>query len=644
MYKSVCLFGALLCSGFLYAQEAKNKVESLEEVVLIDSKFKLNREKSGKVVTTITPEELENSKGQTLPEVINRVSGIEINGTRSNDGQNLGYYVRGGRNRQVVIMVDGVQLNDASSIANDFDLRLLALDQVESIEIIKGASSTLYGSGAAAAVISIITKQPVDRSIGLQIQSVLGTNQTQRNQDYDIAQFDNSVTLSGKQSKFDYQVTFSSRYSENMSSVKSGEEGERFDDNPFNKYNLYTRLGYRINDNIKFHVFGNFDKFNSSYDNAFMYEDEDNRLVSDQFRVGSRWEASYKNGSFNFSDSYTIMNRDIQSDFPNAFDSKIYTFDAHNKYIINDRFHTVLGLNGNFSSFNSFSTPFGEESMQQVVSDDVANFNIIDPYFNLVYISEIGFNMNMGTRLNMHSEYGTTWVYNINPSYTLSLENGYVKALTSYSTAFITPSLYQLYDGAYGNTDLRPEESHTMEGGFEYKQGKFRLSGIYFERNSNNFVDFVIIDPENLLYRYENIAEEFKAKGVEVELNVEIAEGLNFSGNYTFTEADERFALRIPKHKVNSTLGYRIDEKTFTSITYQFNDDRRDTFYNSETFANEQVVLDKYGIVDLYFSRDITSNFKLFAGVNNLTNANYEELYRFNTRGRNVRFGFSLSI
>lgn len=246
MYKKLWFCGALLCTGLSFSQQTENDtIESLEEVVLIDSKFELKRENSGKVVTKITAGQLERAAGQTIPDVINRVSGIEINGSRSYDGQNLGYYVRGGRNREVVIMVDGVQLSDPSSISNDFDLRLLPLDQVASIEIIKGASSTLYGSGAAAAVINITTKGPVDKKIGLQLQSTMGTNQTQQNQDYDIAQFDNAVGLSGRLSDFNYQVNFSHRYSENMSAVKSQDENVTFEDDPFQSKMCMHGLGIR---------------------------------------------------------------------------------------------------------------------------------------------------------------------------------------------------------------------------------------------------------------------------------------------------------------------------------------------------------------------------------------------------------------
>jgi vitamin B12 transporter len=644
MYKKLWIYGAFLCAGLSYAQQTETEVESLDEVVLVDSKFELKRENSGKVVTKITAKELERSRGQSIPELINRVSGIEINGSRSNDGLNLGYYVRGGRNRQVVIMVDGVQLSDPSAISNDFDLRLLPLDQVASIEIIKGASSTLYGSGAATAVISITTKGPVDKKIGIQLQSTVGTNQTQQDQDYKLAQFDNAVGLSGRLSKFNYQLNFSNRYSENMSAIKSADDNEDFDDNPFSKNNVYARMGYKINENLKFYVYGNFDKFKSSFDDSFMYADADDELKSEQYRAGSHWVATYKNGSFIFNDSYTTLKREISSDYPNKYDGKVYAFDAYNKYVFNEKIHTIFGVNGVISDFNSFSIPYGESEFQQTVSDKTAKFEIVDPYVNAVYLSGFGFNLNAGTRLNIHSEYGDHWVYNVNPSYTYHLKESYLKALTSYSTAYITPSLYQLFAPTYGNPDLKPEESSTYEAGLEFHSNKMELSAVYFKRNSENFIDFVTVDPVNYISEYQNVSEEFSASGVEVEFRLELLKNLDFKGNYTFTEVEEKFALRIPKHKINASLGLSIAKNTFTSLSYQFNDDRTDSFSNNITFENEPIVLKSFGVLDYYISHQVNDHLKLFAGISNLTNEKYEEIYKFNTRGRNARFGLALNF
>ena len=347
---------------------------------------------------------------------------------------------------------------------------------------------------------------------------------------------------------------------------------------------------------------------------------------------------------FIFSDSYSELKREIISDFPSKYDSKVYAFDAHNKYIFNDKFHTIIGLNGVFSSFNSYSIPFGETEFAQTVSEDIAEFDIIDPYVNMVYISGNGFNINTGARLNIHSEYGTNLVYNINPSYNFKLKNSNLKALASYSTAYITPSLYQLYDSTYGNTGLDPEESATVEAGLEFSSEALRFSAVYFNRETTNYIDFVTVDPVNFISEYRNINEKFNASGVELELDYAFSDKLNIKTNYTFTEAEERFALRIPKHKLNASLNYNISSNSFASLTYQFNDDRTDSFFDSATFESKEVTLESYNLLDFYISHRVNENIKIFGGVSNLTNEDYEEIYRFNTRGRNARFGLALSF
>ena len=153
--KKLVLALSLCATSILTAQQTQ-KTEALDSV-MITTKINIPKKNSGKVVTTITRAQLNNSQGQSVAQVLNQIAGFEINGSRSYDGQNLGYYVRGGRNRQVLIVVDGVAVNDPSSIANDYDLRLIAPQTIERIEVIKGASSALYGSGAATAVISITT-------------------------------------------------------------------------------------------------------------------------------------------------------------------------------------------------------------------------------------------------------------------------------------------------------------------------------------------------------------------------------------------------------------------------------------------------------------------------------------------------------
>src|SRR5690606_36679759 len=111
------------------------------------------------------------------------------------------------------------------------------------------------------------------------------------------------------------------------------------------------------------------------------------------------------------------------------------------------------------------------------------------------------------------------------------------------------------------------------------------------------------------------------------------------SANYRFTQADERFGLRIPKHRINASLDYRISDKTTTSLTYQVNDKRTDSYYNSESFQNELILLDNYHVLDFFADHMINRNLSIFAGITTIATSDYEEIYRFNPLARNVRAG-----
>ena len=134
------------------------KVQELEEVVVSDTRFPIRRENSGKTVIKIGPEELSRNQGKSLSEIINTKSGIEISGSRGRPGEILGTFIRGGRGKQVIVVIDGIRVSDPSSFSQEYDLRLLPTSGIESVEIIKGASSTLYGANAATAVINITAK------------------------------------------------------------------------------------------------------------------------------------------------------------------------------------------------------------------------------------------------------------------------------------------------------------------------------------------------------------------------------------------------------------------------------------------------------------------------------------------------------
>jgi vitamin B12 transporter len=632
-----------LCAGiFAYAQDL-NQQQSLDSV-FIDSKTSLPRKNSGKVVTKITSEVLERSTGKTLAQVINEFSGMEINGSRSNDGQNLGYFARGGRNRQVVIVIDGVQVNDPSQIANDFDLRLLAIQNIEQIEIVKGASSVLYGSGASTAVISITTKKSSEKPISGSFSTMIGSNKPQDVSNFNAEQFVNNAQVGGSLGKWFYDVSFQNRFTDGLSAVAAPDGEALFESDVFNAFNVNAKLGYRFSENFKISRFFALDQFKSGFDN-FDFTDADNLSESKQRRIGGNLQWQFKNSKFVFNDSYTKVEREITSAFPSKFDSEFFAFDTYFQYRFNTSISATLGLNLTHSKMNSFSIPFGETNFEPIIQEDDANFTIVDPYLNVLYISDFGLNINAGARLNTHSVYDNKLVYNINPSYNFKLKENNLKLLSSYSTAYITPSLFQIFDPSFGNEDLLPEENRTIEAGLEFTNSKsLRLSVVYFNREEKNFVDFVTVNPDLFISQYQNIADLFTSNGVEVEFSNRFGNKIQLNANYTLTDADTRFALRIPKHKVNASLLYMPSQKTTLSLAYQFNDSREDQFFNPNTFASERVTLSSFGITDFYVSHQLNNHVKLMFNLTNIFDEDYQEIFRFSTRGRNASIGLQLSF
>ncbi|MEM6720616.1 MAG: TonB-dependent receptor [Bacteroidota bacterium] len=615
MKKTVLSVSALFfaCTA-VYAQQ-QDDTEQLDEVVISDSRHALKRENSGKTVITISSEEIKRNQGRTVAELINTKSGIEIVGSRSNAGQNLGYFVRGGNNRQVLVMIDGIQVNDPSAIANDFDLRLIALDQIESIEIVKGASSTLYGSGAATAVISITTKKASKDEISLSINSSFGTNQSQDNQDYELTDFSNSARIDGTVDDLTYAVSFGHQNTDGLSAI-IGEESDRF-----SRINANVRVGYKFSEAFDVSIFGSQDKFKNDFDSSFPLGDANFVGESDQYRFGIAPKYTYKNGSVTLNAAYTTIDREFQSNFPSTIEGETIAIDIFNKYNFSNQFYTVVGLN----YIDSQATFASEESS-----------SIVDPYVNVVYVSDFGFNLNIGGRLNNHSEYGTNFTYNLNPSYRRALgEDGYAKVFGSYSTSFIAPNLTQLFGNFGPNPDLEPEENTTIEGGLEVQLSKkLRVSTVYFNRNEENFIVF--------LSQYENAQTDFTINGVEVEVSATPIENLTVDANYTFTENKDADALRIPKHKANLNVAYAFSEKTNAGVSYQYASDRFDNDFS--TFPANRLTLDAFSLFGANVNHKFNERWTGFITVDNILNEDYTEIIGFTTRGTNVRVGFSLNL
>jgi vitamin B12 transporter len=617
-YVTFCA-GLLLSTTLLAQQKDSIVVQELDEVVVSDSRFALKRENSGKTVIKITAAELERNQGRTVAEIINTKSGIEINGSRGRDGSILGVFARGGRGRQALIIIDGVRVADPSTFSAEYDFRLLSTEQIESIEIIKGAASTLYGTNAATAVINITTKRASKEEITANFQSTIGTNQTSGDQDYNLSSFANSAIVSGTLNKFSYSAGFSNRYTDGISAAITPENEE----DASSQFSTNLKFGYQFSKNFEVSIYGNQTKNTIEFDAALA--EAPNRLKLEQERLGLSSSYKYAKGSLHLNAAYTDYNTDSRSSFgESTSNGENLVFDLYNKYRIGDKWYTVLGIN-----YIQDKTTFSED----------ADFTILDPYANMVYVSGTGFNLNAGARINTHSEYGTHFVYNVNPSYAFNTNKGYVKVLGSFATSFITPNLVQLFGDFGANPDLTPEENRTVESGVEYViTNKLRASVVYFNRNEKNTIGF---DPNT--FQSINVSDEIDANGIETEVSWQPTNALNIDFNYTFTERKGDNAIRIPKHKVNLLLSYAFCKSTNASLSYAYAGARLDSDFS--VFPAVDLSLEAFSTVNFYVEHELLPNkLKVFLNATNLFNEDFVEVIGFTTRGRNISAGLNLKL
>ncbi|WP_299060740.1 TonB-dependent receptor plug domain-containing protein [uncultured Polaribacter sp.] len=622
MKKQLFIVSVLACSFVstnLFAQKKekqKEKVEILNEVVVTATKFATNKKNIGKVVHKITQETIKNSQGKTVVDLLNDVPGVEINGNFSTKGQNLGYYIRGGRNRQVAILINGVSVNDPSSFNGDFDLRQIDINQIESIEVLKGASSTLYGTGAATGVINILLKKASKKQFAGTFNSSLGTNSSVEDTEIFGDEFATSFNFNGTLNKIDYLVALNRTDSRGLSSLESTTE-TLFEEDNFTRQNVLLNLNYSITDQFNLSVFSSYDEFSTDFDGFSV--DANNNLESIQKRMGINADYKYNKGTLKVRTFYTDIDRN-QTPSADFFNGNVYGFDVYNNYKFNNVYSFLAGFTSQYQDMT-------QKTAFSTIEEGTGKQHFYDPYVSLNYNSLSGFNFNAGTRLNIHSEYGSNFVFNVNPSYNFDINNNNVKVFASYSTAFVTPTLSEIFTKLSTIDELLPEEDMTLEAGFELNLAKnITLNGTYFYREETNKIGF---DP--MTFQTINDLGTFYANGLETEMIFKVTDKLRLLANYTYIDRDENLLLKIPQNKFFIKADYNLSTSTFTSLSYRFVDETKD-------FGN--VDLASYNLVDFFINHSILKNKVTFYGnITNIFNENFQEIAGFTTRGRNYNLG-----
>ena len=625
MKKNLVFAGLLFVTG-VSQMTAQEKEGNIPEVT-IAAKSNQQLHKTGKNVQLITTKDLEKYKGQNLSEVLSQVSGFQITGNFNNNTEPKSLKIRGGKMANVLVLVDGIPLKDVTG--NDYnavDLRLFAAENIESIEILNGASSVLYGSNATLSVINIKTKKNSQKNIEGRIGARIGSFGT----------FSQNALVNGKLEKFNYQITGSNEKSEGISSA---EGPDSFDKDGYEKQNINTQFGVQLGKlNLNFN--GGYQHHLYDFDNG-AFSDGTYRGNDKQLFAGGNLSFKYNKGNITYNSRFSQNKKELQIPVNSSYETQLnykgknFFNEIYNQYSFSDNINFILGISNEVQSLGSDKLPW---NFEEVKFNDT-NISNTDIYtnFNTKFLEN--FHLDFGGRLTNNSEFKNHFIYSINPYYLKEFESTYYKIGFSYSTAFIAPTLYQVYGfssaGTLPNANLKPEKNASQEIDFSFgkKDQSLVINISFYQRKEKDIISW--LDLGNWTNKYQNI-DENTSKGFEFVIKYKINEIINFGGNFSFNENEnQEMTLRQPKQRINSFVELLPLKGSKINLSYTYTSARKDRYSFPYIYVNNK----SFNLFNLNINQKFGKNVEAFVNVSNLFNTSYVDVIGFKTKPRNITLG-----
>lgn len=603
------------------AQQDSLSSTTLREVVVTATKFPKNVSETGKVLAIIDEEQLSRSAGKDLSQLLNEQVGLVINGANSNPAKDKSVFLRGAAGKYTLMLVDGIPVNDPSGIDGAFDLRLLSIDQVDRIEILKGSQSTLYGTDAIAGVINIITKKKGDKPVSGSGTISYGSYNT----------FRGNAGVSGSTKKFDYNLGYTRFQTDGISEAKDPTGTNNFDKDGAEQNAVQVNVGYKPVENLSLRPFLRFNHFNGDYDLGAFTDDAGAKYDATTLQYGLNTDYRLTNGSVSLMYAHNKTERTFSDVFgTNDYDGRFDHGEIFAQINLSAHMQILGGLS--YQQFKMMATNTTIENPETTITS---------PYVSFFINNLKGFSTEVGGRLNSHSVYGNNFTYSVNPSY---LINKKIKLFANYSTGFKAPTLSQLYGPFGANEELKPEESKSFDGGMQWlaEDGKVDVRLTYFNRKIDNVIAYTT--------GYINW-DKLDDRGIEVEAFYK-QDKFTITGFYAYvegevttpvgagTETKPNDLLRRPKHSVGINIGFKATKKLMASVNLKTFGQRNDLFFDFNTFTTTPVVLGSYQLLDVYLEYDVINNrIKLFGDFRNLLNQAYYEVYGYGTQRFNAMLG-----
>lgn len=625
----VALFFVSAQNSFAEGEDAgKNNEFNLGQVVVTATRTERQVKDVSASVSVITSEEIKNSNAKSIPEILNKIPGMYVYheyGTPVEGKMSLRGFSPYGSER-VLVMVNGVPWNSGNDNYVQF-AKLPAIEDVESIEIVKGPTSALYGGCAMGGAINIITKKG-ERKASFDNTFEFG----------DFGERNYRTEASGTQGKMNYRLAGGYR----------GGDGYR-------NNTEYTRRTLAGNIGLDLKKAG---ELSFDFDAQNTHTGYASGLTEAQYKQEPKLASSPSAG---YLDSHRFaLHYKNSINEEHSLKSFLYLTKYEYDYPASTRYAADINAFGGEIQYNIDSPLFGKK-------------NSFVTGVSLKYDYDIDYKQYTGTTLDIYDHpqvrfWGLFFQEEITPlemlTFTLggrfdwadyemhrfkhntSAERSFDKFSPKFGAlyrltkdinlfgnigrAFNPPSSHRLFTSGYANPDLGPEEATNYELG---------LKGVFFDKLSLNLSGyFMDVEDEiaseriGTVTRYYNTGKT-EHKGIELESMLWLTSRLNTFFNANFQEAkfkeyksgtavyDGRWISHVPKRTFAFGLNY---EHPF-GITYNISGNYRSDSYADD--ANSYVIPSRI-IWDtrLDFKRQFKGiNFGIYGGIRNLFDRKYFE-------------------
>ena len=582
--KSSLTFLLLMLSHSISAQDSS----SIDELIVTATKSELSADQVVAPVVVIDQLDIELSGVNGIAELLSSVAGINIS-TNGGPGQLTSIFVQGSNSNQVLILVDGIAINDsATGIAS---IQNIHPDMIEKIEIVKSPRASLYGSNAVGGVIHVFTKRNQE---GVNIGFKSGSDNTKVTNIFASREVLNGRM--GLQLNHYDTAGFPSKEGSNINSAHDNRSVKGFFDQQWGSSTLKASVwnSQGTTDYLDFF-------FNP------ISQDFDNTAVSLNFdqKKNETWSSSLHLG----------INKDFldQNDSNDFNHSKKFILEWKNNLKWNPNNQLLAGITFENEEFEASNYGLGIDS-------DMSNRAV---FLENIFLS--GKNQFLiALRLNNKENIEDKISWNLEYGYRL---NSKTRLLFSAGKAHRNPSSFDLY-GFGGNPLLRPEYSKKISVGLNYQPNSSTNFDLrYYDNRIKDLVAFNYSD-----FKLYNI-EESKTSGFDVIFEKDINNWI-LSLNATLQDPKNLTTstqlLRRPKNSMN--MGLR---RTFNKLTINLNLEK-----NSSRNDFGDVVLGAYTLANASIQYRLNTNWIFNGSITNLGNEKYTLANGYMTPDRKINIGF----